>query len=71
MVIGLTDEKEIIAEIRNTNRTTEAGVHLTACKACANQLGVTEAQEELNTEVIYWGEPLTRILKKEEVMLTI
>ena len=49
----------------------ETGVHLTACKACADQLGVTEALEELNIEVKYWGLPLTEILKKGEKLLTI
>jgi hypothetical protein len=49
----------------------EAGVHITACKACADQLGVTEALEKLNIEVKYWGMPLTEILKKGEKLLTI
>ena len=30
----------------------DAGVHITACKACADQLGVTEAFEKLEIEVI-------------------
>ncbi len=49
----------------------DAGVHLTACKACADQLKVTDILEELDIEVIYWGEPLTKILKREETLLTI
>lgn len=49
----------------------KAGVHVTACKACADQLGVTEALEELNVEVKYWGAPLTEILKDEEKLLTV
>jgi hypothetical protein len=49
----------------------EAGVHITACKACADQLGVTETLEKLNIEVKYWGIPLTEILKTEEILLTI
>ena len=49
----------------------DAGVHVTACKACADQLGVTEALENMNVEVIYWGEPLTKILKSGETLLTI
>ena len=49
----------------------DAGVHITACKACADQLGVTEALEKLNIEVIYWGAPLTEILANEERLLTI
>lgn len=48
-----------------------AGVHLTACKACADQLGVTEALEKMNIEVKYWGEPLTRLLKSGETLLTV
>ena len=49
----------------------DAGVHITACKACADQLGVTEALEKLDIEVIYWGAPLTEILANEERLLTI
>ena len=49
----------------------DAGVHVTACKACADQLGVTEALENMNVEVIYWGELLTKILKSGETLLTI
>jgi hypothetical protein len=49
----------------------DAGVHITACKACADQLGVTKALEELKIEVIYWGAPLTEILASEERLLTI
>ena len=49
----------------------DAGVHITACKACADQLGVTESLEKLKIEVIYWGAPLTEILASEERLLTI
>ena len=49
----------------------EAGVHITACKACADQLGVTEILEKMNIEVKYWGVPLTELLTKEETLLTI
>ncbi len=49
----------------------EAGVHVTACKACADQLGVTETLENLSIEVKYWGAPLTDLLKNEEPLLTI
>ena len=49
----------------------DAGVHVTACKACADQLGVTEELRKLNIEVIYWGEPLTKLLKNGEKLLTI
>ena len=49
----------------------DAGVHVTACKACADQLGVTENLERMNVEVKYWGEPLTKVLKNGETLLTV
>jgi len=49
----------------------DAGVHVTACKACADQLGATEVLAKMNVEVKYWGEPLTEILKSGEPLLTI
>lgn len=47
------------------------GVMITACKACSDQLGVTEILEKLNIEVKYWGKPLTEILKSEEKLITV
>ena len=47
------------------------GVHITACKACADQLDVTGDLEKLGIEVIYWGVPLTKILKDNEKLITI
>ncbi|SLM32065.1 conserved hypothetical protein [Desulfamplus magnetovallimortis] len=47
------------------------GVHITACKACADQLGVTEKLESLGIEVTYQGLPLTKILKDNEKLITI
>lgn len=49
----------------------EAGVHITACKACADQLGVTENLEKQGIEVIYWGKPLTELLKNDEKLITV
>ena len=49
----------------------EKGVHMTACKACADQLGVTDNLEKLGIEVKYWGEPLTNILKAKKTLMTI
>jgi hypothetical protein len=49
----------------------DTGVHITACKACADQLGVTETLEKLQIEVKYWGPLLTEILKNNEQLLTI
>lgn len=47
------------------------GVHLTACKSCADQLGVTETLESMGIEVIYCGAPLIALLKNNEKLLTI
>ncbi len=49
----------------------DAGVHLTACKAFADQLGVTKTLEKLGIKVKYWGVPLTELLTREEALLTI
>jgi len=48
-----------------------AGVHFSACKACADQLGVAEKLLDLGIEVIYWGAGLTEILKSDEKLITI
>ncbi|HYE83061.1 MAG TPA: DsrE family protein [Clostridia bacterium] len=47
------------------------GVNVSACKACADQLGVTDKLLQLGVEVKYWGEGLTEILKENEKLLTI
>ncbi|MDY0191691.1 MAG: DsrE family protein [Desulfuromonas sp.] len=49
----------------------DAGVHITACKACADKLGVIADLEHLGIEVIYWGGPLTQILKGNDKLITI
>ncbi len=48
-----------------------AGVKVSACKACADQLGVTDALESMGVEVVYWGERLTRLLKSGEKVLVV
>jgi hypothetical protein len=65
----LVSEDEAMQQM--VRKALEAGVHVTACRACADQLGVTETLEKLNIEVKYWGMPLTEILKNEEALLTI
>lgn len=62
------EDQEIQAMIRDAM---EKGVHVSACKACTDQLGVTETVQNLGVEVKYWGAPLTEILKAEETLLTI
>jgi hypothetical protein len=47
------------------------GVHISACIACAEQLGVKETLQNLGIEVKPWGAPLTEILKSNAKLLTI
>jgi hypothetical protein len=65
----LVSEDETIQE--KIKEALDAGVRITACKACADELGVTEALEKLQIEVKYWGQPLTEVLKNNEQLLTI
>ncbi len=59
-------------EIRKKiNEAQEKGIHLIACKACADQLGITEGLQQLGIEVDYTGELLTNILKTKEALITI
>lgn len=41
----------------------KAGIHLFACKACADEYGVSSKLEELEIEVKYMGKPLTDYLQ--------
>jgi hypothetical protein len=51
-------------------RMQEAGVVVVACRACADQYGVSKALEEPGIEVKYMGAPLTEILKWGEKLIT-
>lgn len=62
------DDREIQAGVR---RAVEEGVHVTACKACADDVGATKILEELQVDVRYWGEPLTEVLKNGAQLLTV
>ncbi len=47
------------------------GVEFTACKRCAEDLGVASQLEELGVEVKFWGAPLTDLLKSGTHLITI
>ncbi|ACS81192.1 DsrE family protein [Maridesulfovibrio salexigens] len=49
----------------------EDGVEFSACEACADQLGVKQQLEKLGIEIIFWGAPLTEIIKSEEHLITV
>ena len=50
---ALAGENEAIRE--RMRLAMQAGVKFSACKACADQLGVAESLETLGVEVVYWG----------------
>lgn len=49
----------------------DSGVKIEACKACSDQLGVSNILSDLGVEVKYWGQALTEVLKKDGKLLTI
>ena len=49
----------------------EAGVVLEACKACADQYGVSPTLEQMGTEVKYMGVPLSDYLKQDRAVLAL
>ena len=51
-------------------RMQDAGVVVLACRACADQYGVSKTLEGLGIEVKYMGSPLTEILKRGEKLMT-
>lgn len=48
-----------------------AGVYISACKACADNLSVSDLFEKEQIELKYWGNPLTELLKADVKMITI
>ena len=49
----------------------DLGVRFTACKACADQLGVTGRLEALGIQVDYLGTFLTDLLKSKAPLITV
>ena len=48
-----------------------AGVKVEACKACADDLGVSGKLEETGVVVKYWGRALTAVLKSDDRLISI
>jgi len=63
----LSVDEELQASIAEMK---DAGVELTACKACADSYGVSEKLESLGIEVKYMGVPLTEMLQSDWVVTT-
>ena len=49
----------------------EAGVHLMACKECADRYGVAKVLEDLGIEVIYVGQSTTDMLQSDWKVITV
>jgi len=63
----LAEDEELQREIQKMK---DIGVELFACKACADNYGVSEKLQELGIEVKYIGKDLTSMLKDGWVSLT-
>lgn len=64
----LSEDEELQAELK---KMMEAGVVVKACKACADQYGVSEKLEELGVDVKYTGKEFTDYIKEGRHVLTI
>lgn len=64
----LTSENKEIQEI--LTKMLKTGIKIEACKACTDQYGVSDNLKSLGIDVLYMGEPLTRILKSNIKLLT-
>ena len=64
----VAEDKDIQLHIKMAQ---QAGVKFSACKACTDQLGVSDSVAALGIEIQYWGEGLTEILKNGDKLLTI
>lgn len=47
------------------------GIHICACKACAENFGVAKTIEDMNVKLIYMAIPFTDIIKGGEHLITI
>ena len=64
----VADNEEISSAVRQL---LDNGVSFSACKACADELGVSEVLEGIGIEVKFWGEPLTQLLKSKANLLSV
>ncbi|MDP3436685.1 MAG: DsrE family protein [Bacteroidales bacterium] len=64
----LTSENSEIQE--TLTNMMKKGVKIEACKACADQYGVSDKLKSLGIDVKYMGKPLTNILKSDKKLIT-
>jgi hypothetical protein len=58
----LAGDKTVQAEIKKMK---EVGINLVACKACADEYGVSGKLADLGIDVKYMGKPLTKYIKEQ------
>ena len=46
----------------------DAGIHVMACKACADLYGVADKLQDLGVTVKYAGQDLTKFIKERKVV---
>ncbi|MBD3413499.1 MAG: hypothetical protein GF421_03590 [Candidatus Aminicenantes bacterium] len=63
----VSQDKEIQDWVKKLDK---EGVELYACKWCSDQYGVSELLKKLGVDVIYYGEPLTKLIKDDWKILT-
>jgi len=63
----VSQDKEIQDWVKKLD---EVGVELYACKWCADQYKISKLLEKLGVDVIYYGEPLTKLIKDDWKILT-
>lgn len=63
----VSQDKEIQDWIKKLD---EVGVELYACKWCSDQYKVSLLLEKLGVKVIYYGEPLTKLIQEDWKILT-
>lgn len=65
----LIAENEIVRE--KIKHAIHVGVKFSACKACSDQISVSDILSSIGIELKYWGEGLTEILKEDGKLLTL
>jgi len=64
----ITDDEYFQDRIKDAQ---DAGVYVTACKGCSDQLGVSEKLEAMGIDVQYMGVALTNLLRSGQALLTV
>ena len=63
----LSEDTELQAKLKEMR---DAGVEISACKACSDAYGISSALESLGVDVKFMGQPLTQMLKTGKTLIT-